>query len=43
MNQQGLDLSRSIQIVRRHRILLGVMVVIGILAAAFTPCSSRPS
>lgn len=32
MSQQGLDLSRSVQIVRRHRILLGVMVVIGLLA-----------
>ena len=32
MSQQGLDLSRSIQIVRRHRILVGVMVVIGVLA-----------
>src|SRR5271163_4359266 len=32
MSQQGLDLSRSVQIVRRHRILLAVMVVIGILA-----------
>ena len=32
MSQQGLDLSRSVQIVRRHRVLVGVMVVIGILA-----------
>jgi capsular polysaccharide biosynthesis protein len=31
MSQQGLDLNRSVQIVRRHRILVGVMVVIGIL------------
>lgn len=31
MSQQGLDLNRSVHIVRRHRILLGVMVIIGIL------------
>ena len=31
MNQQGLDLSKSIQIVRRHRILVGVMLVVGFL------------
>jgi capsular polysaccharide biosynthesis protein len=41
MNQQGLDLSRSIQILRRHRMVLGVMVVIGILVgcayALFSP------
>ena len=31
MSQQALDLRRSIQIVRRHRILVGVMVVLGLL------------
>ena len=32
MSQQGLDLSRSVQIARRHRVLVGVLLVIGILA-----------
>lgn len=32
MSQQGLDLRRSIQIVWRHRILVGAVVVLGILA-----------
>ncbi len=32
MNQQALDLRRSIQIVWRHRILVGVVVALGILA-----------
>ena len=31
MSQQALDLRRSIQIVRRHRLLVGVFVVLGIL------------
>ena len=32
MSQQALDLRRSIQIVRRHKILVGVVVALGILA-----------
>ena len=32
MSQQVLDLRRSVQIVRRHKILVGAMVTIGILA-----------
>ena len=32
MSQQALDLRRSIQIVWRHKILVGVVVVLGILA-----------
>jgi capsular polysaccharide biosynthesis protein len=32
VNQQGLDLRRSIKIVWRHKILVGVVVVLGILA-----------
>ena len=32
MSQQVLDLRRSIQTVRRHRILVGIMVVLGLLA-----------
>ena len=32
MNQQALDLRRSIQIVWRHKILVGTVVVLGILA-----------
>jgi capsular polysaccharide biosynthesis protein len=31
MSQQALDLRRSIQLARRHRLLIGVMVVLGIL------------
>ena len=31
MSQQTLDLRRSIHIVRRHKVLVGVLVVIGIL------------
>ena len=32
MSQQALDLRRSIQIVRRHKLLVGIMVALGILA-----------
>jgi capsular polysaccharide biosynthesis protein len=32
MSQQPLDLRRSIQIIRRHRLLVGVIVILGILA-----------
>jgi len=32
MSQQALDLRRSIQIIRRHRLLVGAMVALGILA-----------
>ena len=31
MSQQGLDLRRSVQIVRRHKILVGIMVAVGLL------------
>ena len=34
MSQQALDLRRSMQIVRRHKVLVGVVVVLGILGAA---------
>ena len=34
MSQQALDLRRSIQIVRRHKILVGVVLVFGILGSA---------
>ena len=32
MSQQALDLRRSVQIVRRHKVLVGVMVALGLLA-----------
>ena len=32
MSQQALDLRRSTQIVRRHKILVGIVVILGILA-----------
>ena len=32
MSQQALDLRRSMQIVRRYKVLVGVVVVLGILA-----------
>ena len=32
MSQETLDLRRSIQIVRRHKLLMGIMVALGILA-----------
>ena len=32
MSQQALDLRRSIQIVRRHKLLMGIMVALGLLA-----------
>ena len=31
MSQQALDLRRSMQIVRRHKVLVGVVVALGIL------------
>ena len=34
MSQQTLDLRRSMQIVRRHKILVGIVVALGILAGA---------
>jgi capsular polysaccharide biosynthesis protein len=34
MSEQTLDLRRSIQIVRRHRLLMGIAVVLGLLAGA---------
>ena len=34
MSQQALDLRRSMQIVRRYKVLVGVVVVLGILAGA---------
>ena len=42
MSQQALDLRRSMQIVRRHKILVGIVVVAGHpRVALLTPCSSR--
>ena len=32
MSQQALDLRRSVQIVRRHKLLVGIMVALGLLA-----------
>ena len=32
MSQEALDLRRSIQIVRRHKLLVGIMVALGLLA-----------
>ena len=32
MSQETLDLRRSIQIIRRHKLLMGIMVALGILA-----------
>ena len=32
MSQQALDLRRSVQIVRRHKVLVGIVVVLGLLA-----------
>ena len=32
MSQETLDLRRSIQIMRRHKLLVGIMVALGILA-----------
>ena len=32
MSQQALDLRRSVQMVRRHRLLVGIMVALGVLA-----------
>ena len=34
MSQQALDLRRSVQIVRRHKILVGIMVALGLLVGA---------
>jgi capsular polysaccharide biosynthesis protein len=34
MSQQALDLRRSVQIVRRHKILVGIVVALGILGGA---------
>ena len=34
MSQQALDLPRAVQIVRRHRVLVGIMAVLGLLAGA---------
>jgi capsular polysaccharide biosynthesis protein len=32
MSQEALDLRRSVQIVRRHKLLMGIMVILGLLA-----------
>ena len=37
MSQQALDLRRSIQIVRRHKVLAGVVAALGILVPLLTP------
>ena len=34
MSQQALDLRRSVQTVRRHKILVGIMVALGLLIGA---------
>ena len=34
MSQQALDLPRAVQTVRRHRVLVGIMAVLGLLAGA---------
>ena len=34
MSQQALDLRRSMQIVRRHKVLVGIVVALGILGGA---------
>ena len=34
MSQQALDLRRSTQIVRRHKVLVGIVVALGILGGA---------
>ena len=34
MSQQALDMPRVVQTVRRHRILVGIMAVLGLLAGA---------
>ena len=34
MNQQALDLRRSIKIIWRHKIVMAVAVILGILAGA---------
>ena len=34
MSQQALDLRRSVQIVRRHKILVGIVMALGLLAGA---------
>src|SRR6266702_3196578 len=34
MSQQALDVRRSVQIVRRHKILVGIAVALGLLAGA---------
>ena len=43
MSEQALDLKRSLQIVRRHWPVVSAVGVLGLAAAARTPCSSRPS
>lgn len=43
MNQQGLDLRRSSQIVWRHKILVGAVVVLGILAGGAYAYLNPPS
>ena len=37
-----MDLRRSIQIVRRHRLLVGIMVVLGLLGAGAYAASNPP-
>ena len=42
MSQQALDLRRSMQIVRRHKLLVGIVVALGIVGGAIlTPWSTR--
>jgi capsular polysaccharide biosynthesis protein len=42
MSQQVLDLRRAVQIVRRHRVLVGIATVVGLLAAAAYAAFSPP-
>jgi len=42
MSEQALDLRRSVRVVRRHRILVGIAAVLGLLAGAALAFHSRP-
>ena len=42
MSQQAIDLRRSIRIVRRHRLLVGIMAVLGLLGAGAYAASNPP-
>src|SRR5690348_8505961 len=42
MSQQGLDLRRSVKVVRRHRILMGIVVALGLLVGGGYAATHRP-